>query len=127
MVGCKKRKGTKSHHAIILAQHKNTSITSIALVHFSSHCHNTLLQDVYILFVCIQYFNLKYLYRGPKSHKRGRPQKFTGKVDINNLDMSVFKEALAFAFNMSLADSSNHTATGDSRNCSEPRRTNICS
>ena len=36
--------------------------------------------------------NLKYLYRGPKSGKRGRPQKFSGKVDINNLDMNVFKE-----------------------------------
>ena len=36
--------------------------------------------------------NLKYLYHGPKSGKRGRPQKFSGKVDINNLDMNVFKE-----------------------------------
>ena len=36
--------------------------------------------------------NLKYLYRGPKAHKRGRPQKFSGKVDVNNLDMTVFKE-----------------------------------
>ena len=36
--------------------------------------------------------SLKYLYRGPKSGKRGRPQKFTGKVDINNLDMAVFRE-----------------------------------
>ena len=36
--------------------------------------------------------NLKYLYTGPKSHKRGRPQKFAGKVDLKNLDMSVFSE-----------------------------------
>jgi len=36
--------------------------------------------------------NLKYLYNGPKSHKRGRPQKFAGKVDLKNLDMSVFSE-----------------------------------
>lgn len=36
--------------------------------------------------------NLKYLYRGPKAHKRGRPQKFSGKVNVNNLDMTVFKE-----------------------------------
>lgn len=36
--------------------------------------------------------NLKYLYSGPKTGKRGRPQKFTGKVDVNNLDMNVFSE-----------------------------------
>ena len=36
--------------------------------------------------------NLKYLYRGPKARKRGRPQKFAGKVDLKNLDMAVFKE-----------------------------------
>ena len=34
--------------------------------------------------------NLKYLYSVPKTGKRGRPQKFVGKVDINNLDMSIF-------------------------------------
>ncbi|MDO4826607.1 MAG: transposase [Bacteroidia bacterium] len=36
--------------------------------------------------------NLKYLYRGPRAKKRGRPQKFAGKVDLHNLDMNVFKE-----------------------------------
>lgn len=36
--------------------------------------------------------SLKYLYRGPKTGKKGRPQQFTGKVDLKNLDMSVFKE-----------------------------------
>ena len=36
--------------------------------------------------------NLKYLYRGPKARKRGRPQKFAGKVDLKNLDMSIFKD-----------------------------------
>ena len=36
--------------------------------------------------------NLEYLYRGPKAHKRGRSQKFSGKVDVYNLDMNVFKE-----------------------------------
>lgn len=36
--------------------------------------------------------NLKYLYTGPKAHKRGRPQKFAGKIDLTNLDMSVFTE-----------------------------------
>ena len=36
--------------------------------------------------------NLKYLYSGPKTGKRGRPQKFAGKVDINNLDMNIFSE-----------------------------------
>lgn len=36
--------------------------------------------------------NLKYLYRGPKAKKRGRPQKFAGKVNLKNLDMSVFKK-----------------------------------
>ena len=33
---------------------------------------------------------LRYLYAGPKLHKRGRPQKYAGKVDLKNLDMSVF-------------------------------------
>ena len=32
--------------------------------------------------------NLKYLYRGPKARKRGRPQKFAGKVDLKHLDMT---------------------------------------
>ena len=36
--------------------------------------------------------NLKYLYRGPKARKRGRPQKFAGKVDLKHLDMDIFKE-----------------------------------
>ena len=36
--------------------------------------------------------NLKYLYSGPKTGKRGRLQKFTGKVDVNNLDLNVFSE-----------------------------------
>ena len=36
--------------------------------------------------------NLKYLYTGPKTGKRGRPHKFTGKVDLKNLDMNVFTE-----------------------------------
>ncbi len=36
--------------------------------------------------------NLKYLYSGPKTGKRGRPQKFAGKVDLKNLDMNVFTE-----------------------------------
>ena len=36
--------------------------------------------------------NLKYMYTGPKSGKRGRPQKFAGKVDLKNLDMNVFTE-----------------------------------
>jgi len=35
--------------------------------------------------------NLKYLYRGPKSGKRGRPQKIAGKVDSKNLDRGVFR------------------------------------
>ena len=35
---------------------------------------------------------LRYLYAGPKLHKRGRPQKYAGKVDLKNLDMSVFSE-----------------------------------
>ena len=39
--------------------------------------------------------NLKYLYRGPKVRKRGRPQKFAGKVDLKNLDMGVFREEYA--------------------------------
>lgn len=35
---------------------------------------------------------LKYLYKGPKLKKRGQPRKYTGKVKIDNLDMSVFKK-----------------------------------
>lgn len=34
---------------------------------------------------------LWYLYTGPKAHKRGRPQKYAGKVDLKNLDMTIFK------------------------------------
>ena len=41
--------------------------------------------------------NLKYLYTGPKTGKRGRPQKFTGKVDLKNLDMNVFTEDYTIA------------------------------
>ena len=36
--------------------------------------------------------NLKYLYAGPRPCKRGRPQKFNGKVNLKNLDMDVFTE-----------------------------------
>ena len=36
--------------------------------------------------------NLKYIYRGPKTGKKGRPQKFAGKVDLAELDMNVFRE-----------------------------------
>ena len=35
---------------------------------------------------------LRYLYAGPKLHKRGRPQKYAGKVDLKSLDMSVFAQ-----------------------------------
>lgn len=35
---------------------------------------------------------LKYLYTGPKLKKRGAPRKFTGRVDIDKLDMAVFKK-----------------------------------
>ncbi len=34
---------------------------------------------------------LRHLYSGPKTHKRGRPQKYAGKVNLKNLDMSVFE------------------------------------
>ena len=33
---------------------------------------------------------LRYLHTSPKLHKRGRPQKYAGRVDLKNLDMSVF-------------------------------------
>ena len=36
------------------------------------------------------YVRLRYLHTGPKLHKRGRPQKYAGRVDLKNLDMSVF-------------------------------------
>lgn len=52
--------------------------------------------------------NLKYLYHGSKTGKRGRPQKFTGKVDINNLDMDIFRQEYAvdkkYAYKLYTAD-----------------------
>ena len=33
---------------------------------------------------------LNYLYTGPKTHRRGRPQKFSGRVNTKELDMTVF-------------------------------------
>ena len=36
--------------------------------------------------------NLKYIYRAPKTGKKGRPQKFAGKVNLAELDMNVFRE-----------------------------------
>lgn len=36
--------------------------------------------------------NLKYIYRGPKTGKKGRPQKFAGKVNLAELDMNVFRK-----------------------------------
>lgn len=36
--------------------------------------------------------NLKYVYRGPKTSGKGRPQKFTGKVNLADLNMNVFRE-----------------------------------
>ena len=36
--------------------------------------------------------NLKYIYRGPKTGKKGRPQKFAGKVNLAELDMNIFRE-----------------------------------
>jgi len=33
---------------------------------------------------------LRYLYTGPKLNKRGRPKKYAGRVDLKNLDLSVF-------------------------------------
>ena len=40
--------------------------------------------------------NLKYIYRGPKTGKKGRPQKFAGKVNLAELDMNIFREDVAF-------------------------------
>lgn len=36
--------------------------------------------------------NIKYIYHGPKTGKKGRPQKFVGKVNLAELDMNVFRE-----------------------------------
>jgi hypothetical protein len=36
--------------------------------------------------------NLKYLYNGVQKGGRGRPRKFSSKIDLNNLDKRVFKE-----------------------------------
>lgn len=36
--------------------------------------------------------SLKYIYRGPKTGRKGRPRKFAGKVDLANLDTGVFSE-----------------------------------
>lgn len=35
---------------------------------------------------------LWYIYNGPQTGKKGRPKMYDGKVDLNNLDMSVFQE-----------------------------------
>lgn len=36
--------------------------------------------------------NLEYIYRGPKTGKKGRPQKFAGKVNLAEVDIKVFHE-----------------------------------
>lgn len=36
--------------------------------------------------------NLKYLYTGPKKEGKGRPKKYSGKVDLKKIDMNVFKQ-----------------------------------
>ena len=36
--------------------------------------------------------SLKYLYKGPKTGKKGRPKEVDGKVDLDNLRMDVFQE-----------------------------------
>ena len=41
---------------------------------------------------CRDDVNLKYLYSGPKTGKRGRHQKYAGKVDVHKLDMNVISE-----------------------------------
>jgi hypothetical protein len=38
--------------------------------------------------------NLKYLYNGPKMEGRGRPKKYSCKVDLKNIDKSVFKKTV---------------------------------
>jgi hypothetical protein len=37
--------------------------------------------------------NLKYIYNGPKKKGRGRPKKYSGKVDLRNIDKRVFKKS----------------------------------
>ena len=46
--------------------------------------------------------NLKYLYRGPKARKRGRPQKFAGKVDLKHLDKDKKTQARKVFFSTDL-------------------------
>ena len=46
--------------------------------------------------------NLKYLYRGPKARKRGRPQKFAGKVDLKHLDTDKKTQARKVFFSTNL-------------------------
>lgn len=41
--------------------------------------------------------NIKYIYSGPKTGKKGRPQKFAGKVDLAKLDMNAFREETPIA------------------------------
>lgn len=38
---------------------------------------------------------LKYIYRGSKTGKKGRPKKFAGRVDLANLDTDIFREETA--------------------------------
>ena len=37
--------------------------------------------------------NLKYIYNGPKKEGRGRPKKYSGKVDLRKIDKRVFKKS----------------------------------
>ncbi len=37
--------------------------------------------------------NLKYIYHGPKKEGRGRPKKYSGKVDLRKIDKRVFKKS----------------------------------
>lgn len=46
--------------------------------------------------------NLKYLHRGPKARKRGRPQKFAGKVDLKHLDADKKTQARKVFFSTDL-------------------------
>lgn len=46
--------------------------------------------------------NLKYIYRGPRTGKKGHPHKFASKVNLAELDMNVFLEETSTEGNQTL-------------------------
>ena len=61
----------------------NKKINFTQMARFGRSCESRFRDDV----------RLRYIYRGPKAHKRGRPKLYDGDVDIDSPDMNVFRKA----------------------------------